>query len=287
MVAALVRIFASALILLLPGMTWGSPMLFTDTGANAAAIQGTVDSFRSALGDPNNGNTPGPLPTGRREINWDGGDPTLTATAPGGTPFTVFLNTRGALITTPGTGFVQAPPSVPPGGFTDGLASFFANPTYGTIFTTFSASRLFSASGSNITDVDFFAAGSNGGLPAFVRGFGVVFTDVDLANTTTIEYFDQFSVSLGKFAAPIFNQGLSFLGVIFSEGSVVDRVRITSGNAALGPNDGGGVDVVAMDDFIYSEPVLEPSSVPEPFSAALLGIGFAGLLAIHRRRKRI
>jgi hypothetical protein len=38
-----------------------------------ASIQSTVDSFRAALGDPNNGNAPGPLSGGRREINWDGG----------------------------------------------------------------------------------------------------------------------------------------------------------------------------------------------------------------------
>src|SRR5262245_44107799 len=43
--------------------------IFSDSGANAAAITGTVDAFRAALGDPNNGNA-GPQGTGRREINW-------------------------------------------------------------------------------------------------------------------------------------------------------------------------------------------------------------------------
>ena len=37
---------------------------------------------------------------------------------------------------------------------------------------------------------------------------------------------------------------------------VVARVRILYGNSALGPNDGGGVDVAVMDDFIFGEPVL-------------------------------
>jgi hypothetical protein len=31
-------------------------------------------------------------------------------------------------------------------------------------------------------------------------------------------------------------------------------VRITSGDAAPGPDDGGRLDVVMMDDFIYGEP---------------------------------
>ena len=75
---------------------------------------------------------------------------------------------------------------------------------------------------------------------------------------------------------------LSFLGVVFGAGERIARVRITTGNAPLGPNDGGTVDVVAMDDFLYSEP---RSSVPEPSALTLLGIALAGL-GFARRRKR-
>jgi hypothetical protein len=53
------------------------------------SIQSAVDAFRAALGDPNNGNNPGPLPSGRREINWDGGG--ANTTTPPVTPFNVFL----------------------------------------------------------------------------------------------------------------------------------------------------------------------------------------------------
>ena len=66
-------------------------------------------------------------PTGRREINWDGGGSTDTTTPPV-TPFNVFLNTRGGQFTTPGEGLSQAPPS---GGPQGGLAVLFNNPTYG------------------------------------------------------------------------------------------------------------------------------------------------------------
>src|SRR5207342_922701 len=121
----------------------------TGGSADPASIQSTVDSFRTALGDPNNGNNPGPLQTGRREINWDGGDPNILDTTAPVTPFNVFLNIRGSQFTTPGTGLSQAPPS---GGPEGGLAVLFNNDTYGTIFKTFSPSRLFTPVGSNITD---------------------------------------------------------------------------------------------------------------------------------------
>src|SRR6059036_115806 len=176
------------------------PTVFQAAGPNAASIQSTVDAFRGALGNPNNGNTPGPLASGRREINWDGGGANTTTDTPV-TPFNVFLNTRGGQFITPGTGLSQAPPS---GGPQGGLAVLFNNPTYGTIFRTFSPQRLFTPVGSNITNASFFIPGTNGTVPATVRGFGAVFADVDQPDgsgpggkhgnrraSTLIEYFDQ------------------------------------------------------------------------------------------------
>ena len=72
------------------------PVVFQAAGPTAASIQSSVDAFRAALGDPNNANNPGPLPTGRREINWDGGDPNILDTTAPVTPFNVFLNIRGS-----------------------------------------------------------------------------------------------------------------------------------------------------------------------------------------------
>jgi hypothetical protein len=273
-----VRLVLGFIAFSLPTLAAAAPITFSVGGdSSAASIQATVDAFRAALGDPNNGNAPGPLPGGRREINWDGGGNVNVTTAPV-TPFNVFLNTRGGQFTTPGTGLTQAPPS---GGPTDGLAGLFGNPTYGTIFSTFSPLRLFAPVASNITEGFFFLPGSNGALPLAVSGFGAVFTDVDLADTTTIDYFDangNLLHSASVLPGTVADGSLSFLGVVFDAGERIARVRITTGNAALGPNDGGGVDVVAMDDFLYGEPI------PEPSTLALLGLAVAGF-AFARRRK--
>jgi hypothetical protein len=239
-----------------------APTIFQAAGPTAASIQGTVDAFRAALGDPNNGNAAGPLATGRREINWDGGG--STDTTPPATPFTVFLNIRGTQFTTPGTGLSQAPPS---GGAQGGLATLFNNSTYADIFDTFSSPRLFTPVGSNHTDAWFFIPGTSGGTPAVVKGFGAVFTDVDLPEghlrsrfsslkaSTLMDYYDvagQRIFSAFVPAAPG-DAGFAFLGIVFEDARIA-RVRITTGNKNPGPNDGDGVDIVMMDDFIYGEP---------------------------------
>src|SRR5262245_23215280 len=124
----------------LPGTVHGASITTSATGAGSADIQAAVDAFRTALGNPNNGNAPGTV-GGRREINWDGGG--ATTPSPGGTPFTVFQNTRGATMTTDGSGFIQAAPAH--------LALEFTNPDYTTTFAAFSRLRLFVPIGSKVT----------------------------------------------------------------------------------------------------------------------------------------
>jgi len=233
------------------------PTVFQAAGPTVTSIQSSVDQYRAALGATNNGNAVGPLASGRREINWDGGGSTATAIA--GTPFTAFLLTRGAFITTPGTGFVQAPLS--------GLATTFGNPTYETIFQPFSPVRLFSPIESHVTEVHFFVPGT-GSTHATTTGFGAVFTDVDHPDgdgpdkkhgnrkaSTLIEYFGTDGDLLFSSFVPASpgNASLSFFGVVFNDARIA-RVRITSGNVAPGPNDDERRDVVMMDDFLYGEP---------------------------------
>ena len=239
-----------------------APVVFQAAGPNAASIQSTVDAFRAALGNPN-GNASGPLASGRREINWDGGGGVNATTAPV-TPFNVFLNTRGAQFTTPGIGLSQAPPS---GGPQDGLAGLFNNASYGTTFTTFSPLRLFTPVGSNETNALFFLPGSNGSVPATVSGFGAVFTDVDQpdgsgpgtkrgnrGSSTLLEFFGLDGRLLFSSFVPASpgDRSLSFFGITFSDPRIAS-VRIIAGEVA-GPDDDQKNDIVMMDDFIYGEP---------------------------------
>jgi hypothetical protein len=250
--------------------------IFSDAGATTAAIQDTVDAYRAALGDPNNGSTASPQPSGRREINWDGGG-ALDGTAPV-TPFVVFRNIRGATFTTPGVGLTQAPA-------TGGLLSLdLINPTYDDLFAPFSPVRLFTPVGSNVTDVTFSIPGSGGTVPAGVSGFGAVFSDVDLFGATTIEYFDTAQASLGVFDVPAFtgNQTFSFFGITTGANEpLIGSARIVTGSAALGPNETPSLDMVVMDDVLYGEPKV----VPEPSFAHLLGLGLVALTVFQRRRR--
>jgi hypothetical protein len=236
----------------------GTPLVFQAAGPTAASIQTSVDAFRAALGNPNNGNNPGPLQNGRREINWDGGNPNVLDTTAPVTPFNVFRNTRGSQFTTPGLGLSQAPAL---GGPQGGLAVLFGNPTYGRIFRAFSLSRLFTPVGSNITDASFSIPGTNGTVPATVRGFGAVFTDVDQPAGTRLGALVQYFGADGKLLFSSFvpaspgNGNLSFFGIVFADARIA-RVQITAGNVAPGPNDDAQHDIVMMDDFIYGEPQL-------------------------------
>jgi hypothetical protein len=274
-------LFALVAIVLLNDAALGGFDQFSVGGTTlASSIQTTVDNFRAALGNPNNLNAPGPVAGGRREINWDGGGAVVSAAA--GTPFTGFQNTRGATFLTPGTGFLQTP-------LND--AAFTAiNATYATTFSRFSDLRIFTPLGSNITDVTFSVPGSGGLTPATVSGFGAVFSDVDVANLTSMQFFDDNGVAIQTFPVPVQSPnntapagGLSFFGAIANAGERISRVRITTGNSALGPNDqnGDNIDVVVMDDFLYDEP-----QIPEPATFLLATLGLLGA-SLHRRSSKV
>ena len=245
--------------------------VFSGTGD----ITGIVETFRDVvdMGGVNNGNEIGSQGDGFREINWDGG------AVPFNMPGNFFNNQNPPVNGLPrGVEFSTAS-EVSLFGVSNPVLSadpFFGdnefdtiNPTYPDQFTTFSSPRLFAPLDLNFMDVDFFEPGvfdANGDpVPALVKGFGAIFTDVDLPESTKLEFFDKKNNLLfSQFVEPD-PQGLSFLGVAFDE-PVVSKVRITSGNAPLnlGLDDdpfGTGVDVVAMDNFIYGEPLIDDDDI--------------------------
>jgi uncharacterized protein (TIGR03382 family) len=263
--------------------------IFSKGGTDNASIQSTVDDFRAkvSLGGANNGVGGGLFTTGRREINWDAG--ALDAFAfPNNMPPDFFLKNskRGALFSTPdGEGFYVSKrnandPNDPLLRFGD------QNATYNSEFGAFSQQRLFTVDGGIITDVTFRVPTLEN-VKATVNGFGAVFTDVDSDASTFMEFFDEggnLLLSQGVSSATVSKAGMSFLGVVFDDARVA-RVRIHAGNIAPSEfvNDGDLIsagftaDVVAMDDFIYGEPI------PAPGAITLAAAGLAGLT---RRRRR-
>jgi hypothetical protein len=274
-------IFIPALFLASISVPAGAAV-FTATGATPGDIQGTVDSFRTALGVLNP-NVAGSFGSGRREINWDGAPDTVSS--PNALPADFFnVNSpRGAVFSTSGSGFQVSADSSNP----TATPTLFANidPSYSTQFQTFSPQRLFTAIGSNTLQVDFFVPGTN--TPATVSGFGAIFTDAETAGATLFTVFLGDGTNGGQYAVPVGGSGgLSFLGL--TDTNRYSRIIIQSGNMALGAgildNPAGGVDLVAMDDFIYGEP--QANGVPEPGSMLLTAAGAAAVLLTRRYRRQ-
>ena len=271
--------FGCALHVAGSGNAYAAPVVTSATGSLASDVQPAVANFRTLIGfgGGNNGVGGGPFANGFRNINWDV-TPALV-TDPNLLPGNFFNanSPRGLLMTTPGSGFLV---SADAGGLTP--AEFGSiDPSYLNTFQAFSAQRLFTALGSTITNNTFFVP-SSPGTPASVFGFGVVFSDVDITGSTSLTFFDINGAPLGVFNAPVFNNGFSFIGVSFDAGERIGSVRVNSGSDVLGfgVGDGGAIDVVAMDDFMYSEP---QAVVPEPGTTALILLGVGSVAALRRR----
>lgn len=214
----------------------------------AGDITGKLDEFRLALGDSLN-TTPNET-SGRREVNWDGVPPAFTNNNT--FPFDFFNATdaalpagrkRGLVLKSNGTEF-----RISDNDFAD------IDPLYDARFDDFSPLRTFITVNSTVTEVTFKVPGTN--QDAYVRGFGAIFSGVDLENSTTIEFYEG-NKSLGIYPVKpkAYSSSISLLGVHFPEDKVT-MVKITSGNTKLaaGVQDNQYTDLVVMDDFLYNEP---------------------------------
>ena len=267
----------TTVLLLSVSAAHGSFITFEGAGANPTDVTATRDAFRTAVGGGTVAGANGSFGGVRREINWDG-VPTGFAD-PNALPANFFnVNSpRGVVFNTPGTGFMV---SANAGGSTPAFFGFPGD------FQAFSAQRLFTAIGSSITDINFFVPGTNSA--ATTSAFGLIFVDVEVADLTKLEFFDQSNALIfSRNALVSGNRGLTFLGGMANAGEQISRVRITSGqntlvsNGALGNLTG---DMVVMDDFLYAEPA-RVQRVPEPTTVMLLSIGL--LAAFLRRRSRV
>lgn len=261
--------------LLLAPVAGATLVTFEAAGANAAAITATRDAFRVAVGGGVVAGANGSFGGVRREINWDGvpdarADPSLLPAN-----FFNVNSPRGAVFSTPGTGFLV---SANAGLATPTLFGFPGD------LQTFSPQRLFTAVGSTITDVTFFVPGTD--IAATTSAFGVVFVDVEDPGTK-IEFFDATDTLI--FTRDVLiagNQGLSFVGALADAGEKISRVRLISGGNSIlanGVRASETTDMVVMDDFLYAEPT---RAVPEPSSLALAGLGLlCGVAWLHRRQQ--
>jgi len=277
---------AAAAGLLLAATAVAQPLVRSGTSADQAGLVSVVNQFRidvSSGGIFNPPGTPAPSPgIGRREINWDA--PALDVFAsPGFMPNDFFnsVSKRGALFSTPGTGLAVSQRSAA-GNLADPLLRFGdISAQYNTEFAAFSQQRLFGIRGSTVMDTTFTIPTSPTER-ATVRGFGVVFCDVDLDSSTLLQFFNLSDELIFSQNVDNLDRGFSFLGASFTDGTQIARVRITAGNTVLGGRDGLSdlgffQDVVVMDDFIYAEPIPAPG-------AATVVLGIAALAGLRRRR---
>lgn len=243
------------------------------SGAGNAAATTARNDFRTAIGGVDNVGGAATT-TGRREIGWDGvrvdgtdnnGNTTvIVANKITGIPVNRFQN-RGVIF-----GAVTAVAA-------DGFAS--ANAGVAGQFPAFSPANTFAAINTNQIEVNMVivSAATTAPVNAASRGFGVIFLDVEKANTSSIEYFNG-SVSLGKYFVPVGPSGeAEFLGVLFNA-PVVTKAVITHGEGAIFSFNAGtvtagqadsAIDQAATDDFIIAEPI--------PLNSANAAVTFAGV----------
>jgi hypothetical protein len=227
----------------------GSGAILRKVTRTSGDLVTSVPAFAAAIGAVDNAGAPGQHDAGgRRRVNWDGVPAQFTDVDNFPATFFNLTATRGLeYLTATGTGL-----RVSDNGFTD------INPTYATELIPFTNPKLFAPIGTNRAEFQFRIPGS--ATPAVIQSFGAVVVDVDRPNSTRLQAFDKDGRLIANVEVPTHRapDASSLVGVQFDRPAIA-RIVITLGTAALaaGTDDisrGGSKDVVALDDFLYSEP---------------------------------
>jgi hypothetical protein len=241
--------------------------IFSASGIAPADIQSGVDDFRDELGDLNPF-TPENFADGRRQINWDAAPDAISD--PNDFPPDFFNGNaspraRGIEFegnNTNGNGAT---------GFKLSSTEASGQPVnfgFGDALQTFSPERLFAPTGGTVFDVLFFDPFDQT-TPATTDGFGAVFSNVTDNSDVFLSFYDVDNNLLAKeFVQESDAGGLSFLGASF-EDNILAKVTIYAGLFAIDGTHTTAANVVALDDFIFGEPV-SVSAVPVPASFLLL-----------------
>jgi hypothetical protein len=277
---------------LLPGATISASaatLVFSGTGDNARL---EFEAMKVAIGGANNGGL-GPQVDGFRTISWDG--VRLDGTDFGGNTQVIV---QDKVVGIPENRFLAQGTLYDEVYIVSGDGFESVNPGVAGQFPAFSPRNTFAHFGEDRNEIDQSFTVPGTFTAAATRGFGAIFLDVELPNTSSIEYFSG-SKSLGKYFVEPANSGEpSFLGVLFDK-PIVTRVELNLGNNTIfdlegntpiaGPADDPekGVDLVATDDFLYAEPLeVDNLEIPEPSSVlGLLLCGGLGAISGWRKRR--
>jgi hypothetical protein len=264
----------------------------TNTSVTSSTANAALTAFEAAIGGVRNA-AASPQTGGFRAINWDG--VALDGTDFGGNTTIIVSNKVVGIpinrFETQGVLFEEIYAVSGPVGGADQSTFVSVNPNVSTLFPAFSPTKTFAMFNDNTIGLSFILASPATATPVRVatRGFGAIFRNIRITNSTSIEYFNG-ARSLGKFFVPVGTGGQAeFLGELFNA-PIVTSVQIVCGTDTLFTFDGltfkgtttdntsTGHNLVVTDDFAYAEPVAVSNA--QPGIAATAGVIFNGLVAI-------
>lgn len=258
----------SFVLLLTAASTLAVPLVRKASGTQTSSLSVAMALFRQDLGGTIHSNG-GSYTTGRREIDWEDHPNSNTSatyfpfdyynkTIPKGIVFNTAFDSDTYIPTMITSRALSAYPNGEYVGFNDPHQQFEPR------FKPFSGKKMFSTVYNTRFDVSFYIPGTK--IPATVNGFGMVFADVDYQDSAFITLYDKSGeVIYADYVPASGNDGFSFIGVSFSDGTRIARADIVLGLIPLRQSDPGATecynvytecfrDFVAADNVIFGEP---------------------------------